>query len=68
MEQERATNVWGVNYTTFCLQELDDPLILIHEKKITSINAVVKVLELALKVTDCSLRKLLIPKQFSSDV
>ncbi|KAK4761156.1 hypothetical protein SAY87_006049 [Trapa incisa] len=29
--------------------ELDDPLILIHEKKITSINAVVKVLELALK-------------------
>ncbi|KAK4765781.1 hypothetical protein SAY86_026871 [Trapa natans] len=29
--------------------ELDDPLVLIHEKKITSINAVVKVLELALK-------------------
>ncbi|KDP33373.1 hypothetical protein JCGZ_12922 [Jatropha curcas] len=29
--------------------ELDDPLILIHEKKISSINAVVKVLELALK-------------------
>ncbi|KAL1206141.1 Chaperonin CPN60-like 1 [Cardamine amara subsp. amara] len=29
--------------------ELDEPLILIHEKKISSINAVVKVLELALK-------------------
>uniref|UniRef100_A0A1J3I0F4 Chaperonin CPN60, mitochondrial n=1 Tax=Noccaea caerulescens TaxID=107243 RepID=A0A1J3I0F4_NOCCA len=29
--------------------ELDDPLILIHEKKITSINSIVKVLELALK-------------------
>ncbi|KVI00326.1 Chaperone, tailless complex polypeptide 1 [Cynara cardunculus var. scolymus] len=32
--------------------ELEDPLILIHEKKITSINAVIKVLELALKVID----------------
>ncbi|KAG6491572.1 hypothetical protein ZIOFF_046504 [Zingiber officinale] len=30
--------------------ELEDPLILIHEKKISNINAVVKVLELALKV------------------
>uniref|UniRef100_A0A7N0UUP6 Heat shock protein 60 n=1 Tax=Kalanchoe fedtschenkoi TaxID=63787 RepID=A0A7N0UUP6_KALFE len=29
--------------------ELEDPLILIHEKKISSLNAVVKVLELALK-------------------
>ncbi|KAF9611082.1 hypothetical protein IFM89_026966 [Coptis chinensis] len=29
--------------------ELDDPLILVHEKKISSLNAVVKVLELALK-------------------
>ncbi|XP_009800688.1 chaperonin CPN60-2, mitochondrial [Nicotiana tabacum] len=29
--------------------ELDDPLILIHEKKISSVNAVVKALELALK-------------------
>ncbi|KAL0918339.1 hypothetical protein M5K25_010343 [Dendrobium thyrsiflorum] len=29
--------------------ELEDPLILIHEKKISSINSVVKVLELALK-------------------
>ncbi|XVF38098.1 hypothetical protein REPUB_Repub20aG0068800 [Reevesia pubescens] len=29
--------------------ELDDPPILIHEKKISSLNAVVKVLELALK-------------------
>lgn len=34
-----------------CLQELEDPLILIHEKKISNINAVVKVLELALKVS-----------------
>lgn len=32
------------------MQELDDPLILIHEKKISSINSIVKVLELALKV------------------
>ncbi|KAF9611084.1 hypothetical protein IFM89_026968 [Coptis chinensis] len=31
--------------------ELDDPLILVHEKKISSLNAVVKVLELGLKVT-----------------
>ncbi|RRT39857.1 hypothetical protein B296_00058845, partial [Ensete ventricosum] len=30
--------------------ELEDPLILIHEKKISSISAVVKVLELSLKV------------------
>ncbi|GER50089.1 60 kDa chaperonin [Striga asiatica] len=29
--------------------ELDDPLILIHEKKISSLHAIVKVLELALK-------------------
>ncbi|KAJ8547144.1 hypothetical protein K7X08_010730 [Anisodus acutangulus] len=29
--------------------ELDDPLILIHEKKISSVNAIVKALELALK-------------------
>ncbi|XP_059660226.1 chaperonin CPN60-2, mitochondrial-like [Cornus florida] len=29
--------------------ELEDPLILIHEKKISSVNAVVKILELALK-------------------
>ncbi|KAI9082739.1 hypothetical protein K1719_035313 [Acacia pycnantha] len=29
--------------------ELEDPLVLIHEKKISSINVVVKVLELALK-------------------
>ncbi|PHT81811.1 hypothetical protein T459_14826 [Capsicum annuum] len=31
--------------------ELEDPLILIHEKKISSINTVVRTLELALKVT-----------------
>ncbi|KAM3235823.1 hypothetical protein P3L10_015860 [Capsicum annuum] len=30
--------------------ELEDPLILIHEKKISSINTVVRTLELALKV------------------
>ncbi|XP_050919692.1 chaperonin CPN60-2, mitochondrial [Lathyrus oleraceus] len=29
--------------------ELEDPLIIIHEKKISSINSIVKVLELALK-------------------
>nr|XP_043635708.1 chaperonin CPN60-2, mitochondrial [Erigeron canadensis] len=29
--------------------ELEDPLVLIHEKKISSLNAIVKVLELALK-------------------
>ncbi|XP_071721250.1 chaperonin CPN60-2, mitochondrial-like [Rutidosis leptorrhynchoides] len=29
--------------------ELEDPLVLIHERKITSINAVIKVLELAMK-------------------
>ncbi|KAJ8763962.1 hypothetical protein K2173_003744 [Erythroxylum novogranatense] len=29
--------------------ELEDPLVLIHEKKISSVNAVVKVLEMALK-------------------
>jgi hypothetical protein len=32
-------------------QELEDPLIIIHEKKISSINSIVKVLELALKVS-----------------
>ena len=31
-------------------QELDDPLILIHDKKVSNLHAVVKVLELALKV------------------
>jgi len=34
------------------LQELVDPLILIYDKKISSVTAVVKVLELALKVKD----------------
>jgi chaperonin GroEL (HSP60 family) len=33
-------------------QELEDPIILIHEKKISNLNAIVKVLELALKVSD----------------
>ncbi|GMI83120.1 heat shock protein 60, HEAT SHOCK PROTEIN 60-3B [Hibiscus trionum] len=37
--------------------ELDDPLILIHEKKISSLNAVVKVLELALKESYKSILK-----------
>ncbi|KAF3629213.1 Chaperonin CPN60-2, mitochondrial [Capsicum annuum] len=32
------------------LDELEDPLILIHEKNISSVNAVVKALELALKI------------------
>ena len=36
---------------SLCWQELEDPLILIHEKKISSLNAVIKVLELALKVS-----------------
>ncbi|GMN50385.1 hypothetical protein TIFTF001_019539 [Ficus carica] len=31
------------------LEELEDPLILIHEKKISNLNAIVKILELALK-------------------
>ena len=31
-------------------QELEDPLILIHDKKVTNMHAVVKVLEMALKV------------------
>ncbi|KAM3344658.1 hypothetical protein P3S68_024367 [Capsicum galapagoense] len=41
-----------LNSLCFCyaLQELEEPLILIHEKKISSINTVVRTLELALKV------------------
>jgi len=35
-----------------CQQELEDPLVIIHEKKISSLNAIVKVLELALKVSN----------------
>lgn len=35
----------------FISQELDDPLILIHDKKVSNMHAVVKVLEMALKVT-----------------
>jgi chaperonin GroEL (HSP60 family) len=34
----------------FILQELEDPLILIHDKKISNMHAVVKVLEMALQV------------------
>ena len=34
----------------FVSQELEDPLILIHDKKVTNMHAVVKVLEMALKV------------------
>jgi hypothetical protein len=37
----------------FILQELEDPLILIHDKKISNMHAVVKVLEMALKVLVC---------------
>lgn len=40
--------------TFFLSQELEDPLILIHDKKVTNMHAVVKVLEMALKVI-CSL-------------
>ncbi|KAM3326009.1 hypothetical protein P3S67_001135 [Capsicum chacoense] len=47
------------HHSPFCLnslcscyvwQELEDPLILIHEKNISSVNAVVKALKLALKI------------------
>jgi thiol-disulfide isomerase/thioredoxin len=34
----------------FVSQELEDPLILIHDKKVSNMHAVVKVLEMALKV------------------
>jgi hypothetical protein len=34
----------------FVSQEPEDPLILIHDKKVTNMHAVVKVLEMALKV------------------
>lgn len=33
-----------------CRQELENPLILIHEKKISDMNLLVRVLELAVKV------------------
>lgn len=40
-----------VHNTPFqCKQELENPLILIHEKKISDMNALVRVLELAVKV------------------
>lgn len=39
------------NFTFLFLQELEDPIILIHEKKISNVNSIVKVLELALKVS-----------------
>lgn len=41
----------NVNSKLLFYQELEDPLILIHEKKISNLNAIVKVLELALKVS-----------------
>lgn len=34
-----------------CRQELENPLILIHEKKISDMSLLVRVLELAVKVT-----------------
>lgn len=40
-----------INSYLLSYQELEDPLILIHEKKISNLNAIVKVLELALKVS-----------------
>lgn len=43
--------IYVIECLVFFGQELEDPLILIHEKKISSINDVVKVLELALKVS-----------------
>lgn len=33
-----------------CQQELENPLILIHDKKISDMNALVRILELAVKV------------------
>ncbi|KAF3617483.1 Chaperonin CPN60-1, mitochondrial [Capsicum annuum] len=39
-----------INTSKEITQELEDPLILIHEKNISSVNAVVKALELALKI------------------
>ncbi len=42
------------------LQELDDPLILIHDKKVSNLHAVVKVLELALKVFFISVADILL--------
>ena len=40
---------WLYSYV-YLLQELDDPLILIHEKKVSNARAMVKVLEYALQV------------------
>lgn len=45
--------------THFYLQELEDPLILIHEKKISSLNGIVKVLELAYKVSSSLVKSVL---------
>lgn len=35
-----------------CRQELEHPLILIHDKKISDMNSLVRILELAVKVND----------------
>lgn len=63
-KNQKCVRIWFVTFSDFghlvqhykflgrsVFQELEDPLILIHEKKISNLNAVVKVLELALKVT-----------------
>ena len=42
---------FGCKQGLFFYQELEDPLILIHEKKISNLNAIVKILELSLKVS-----------------
>lgn len=44
--------LWNFS-NSILFQELEDPLILIHEKKISSMSSTVKVLELALKVSGC---------------
>lgn len=41
---------WKLVNCWWLTQELDDPIVLIHEKKISSISSIIKVLELALKV------------------
>ncbi|KAI8545795.1 hypothetical protein RHMOL_Rhmol07G0065800 [Rhododendron molle] len=44
-----SSDIYSTLTCFICLLELEDPLILIYEKKISSINGVVRVLELALK-------------------
>jgi hypothetical protein len=52
MTHESVCLLIKTNHDIYLLpQELEDPLIIIHEKKISNINSIVKVLELALKVS-----------------